>query len=64
MTRKIIGFLKTYEIWVFLALAPLLSFVITYAKSKGVIDFFPYTHGRFYALFFFVVVYCDDNKRK
>ena len=51
----LINFLKKYEIWVFLTLAPLLNFVITYAKSKGIIEFFPYTNGRFYALFFLLV---------
>ena len=55
MTTKMINFLKKYEIWVFLTLAPLLNFVITYAKSKGIIEFFPYTNGRFYALFFLLV---------
>ena len=55
MTTKMIDFLKRYEIWVFLALAPLLNLVITYAKSKGYIDFFPYWNGRFYALFFLLL---------
>ncbi|WP_405410946.1 hypothetical protein [Maribacter sp. Asnod1-A12] len=47
--------MKKYEIWVFLLLAPLLNTVITYASSKGYIDFFPYTNGRFYALFFLLL---------
>tara|TARA_R110001592_G_scaffold184808_1_gene428604 strand:+ start:242 stop:586 length:345 start_codon:yes stop_codon:yes gene_type:complete len=50
-----IDFLKKYEIWIFLVLAPTLNLVITYAKSKGIIDFFPYTNGRFYALMFLLL---------
>ncbi len=45
-------FIKKYEIWVFLILAPILNTCITYASSKGFISEFVYTHGRFYALLF------------
>ncbi|MEP2239474.1 MAG: hypothetical protein ABJI22_13995 [Maribacter sp.] len=65
MVPKMVGFLKKYEIWVFLALAPSLNFVITYLKSKGVIEFFPYTNGRFYALMFlllFIVKITQGNE--
>ncbi|WP_257670507.1 hypothetical protein [Parapedobacter tibetensis] len=43
-------FITKYEVWVFLALAPLLNTVITYANSKGIISDSVYGHGRFYAL--------------
>lgn len=43
-------FIRKYEIWIFLILAPLLNAVITYIHSTGLIYGFVYTHGRFYAL--------------
>lgn len=43
-------FIKKYEIWIFLVLAPLINVGITYANSKGIITGFVYTHGRFYTL--------------
>ncbi|WP_291963313.1 type II CAAX prenyl endopeptidase Rce1 family protein, partial [Maribacter sp.] len=55
IVKDMMNFLKKYEIWIFLVLAPLLNFVITYLKSKGLIEFFPYTNGRFYALMFLLL---------
>ncbi|KAA1246622.1 hypothetical protein [Aquimarina sp. RZ0] len=48
-------FIKKYEIWIFLVLAPLINTIITYANSKGIITGFVYTHGRFYALLFLLI---------
>lgn len=50
-----IAFIKKYEIWVFLILAPVLNTVMTYASSKGLIGYFTYTNGRFYALMFLLL---------
>jgi len=49
-------FIIKYEIWIFLALAPILNTVITYASSKGLFTGFVYTHGRFYALLSLLIV--------
>lgn len=43
-------FVKKYEIWIFLVLAPLINTLMTLANSKGIIKGFVYTHGRFYVL--------------
>lgn len=48
-------FIKKYEVWIFLTLAPLLHAVITYANSKGIIGGYAYQHGRFFALLFFLI---------
>ncbi|QWX82695.1 hypothetical protein H0I23_09465 [Cellulophaga sp. HaHaR_3_176] len=48
-------FIKKYEVWIFLTLAPLISTIIVYARIKGIIPGFAYTHGRFYALLFLLV---------
>lgn len=50
-----IAFLKKYEIWVFLALAPLSHAVMAYAMRIELINSFTYNNGRFYALFFLLV---------
>lgn len=49
------AFIKKYEVWIFLTLAPLLHAVITYANSKGIIGGYAYQHGRFFALLFFLI---------
>lgn len=49
------NFIKTYEIWIFLVLAPILNTFITYINSKEIIKGFVYTHGRFYALMFLLI---------
>ncbi|HNQ27164.1 MAG TPA: hypothetical protein PKL92_04525 [Aquaticitalea sp.] len=43
-------FIKKYDIWVFLVLAPLFNFIMTYMNNKGIIYGFVYSHGRFYLL--------------
>ncbi len=48
-------FLKKYEIWVFLVLAPLVNLAMTYASNKDLIGYFTYTNGRFYALLFLLL---------
>ena len=48
-------FIKKYEIWIFLVLAPLLNTFITYINSKEIITGFVYTHGRFYALMLLLI---------
>ena len=48
-------FIKKYEIWIFLVLAPIINTLITLANSKGIITGFVYTHGRFYALLFLLI---------
>ncbi|MDY8134321.1 hypothetical protein [Aquimarina sp. 2201CG5-10] len=50
-----VDFIKKYEIWIFLVLAPVINTIITYANSKGIITGFVYTHGRFYALLFLLI---------
>jgi len=49
-------FLKRYEIWVFLILAPLVNTAMTYASNYGLINYFTYTNGRFYALLFLLLI--------
>lgn len=43
-------FIKRYEIWIFLVLAPIANLVMTYANNLEIIKGFVYTHGRFYVL--------------
>lgn len=50
-----IAFIKKYEIWVFLILAPILNTLMTYASNEGLISYFSYTNGRFYALLFLLL---------
>jgi len=49
-------FIKKYEIWIFLVLAPVINTLITLANNKGIIYGFVYTHGRFYALLALLIV--------
>lgn len=48
-------FIKKYEIWIFLILAPIISTIIVYASKVADITGFIYTHGRFYALLLLLV---------
>ncbi|GGC29993.1 hypothetical protein GCM10011386_22500 [Parapedobacter defluvii] len=48
-------FIKKYEIWLFLTLAPLVNVVVSYAYSKGIISIDVYRLGRFYALMLLLV---------
>ena len=50
------NFIKKYNIWIFLILAPLLNAIMTLLNSKGIIYGFVYTHGRFYVLMGLLVV--------
>ena len=49
------NFLKKYEIWIFLVLAPILNTLFVYATTKGLIPDFAYSHGRFYLLLFLLI---------
>jgi hypothetical protein len=49
-------FIKKYDIWIFLVLAPLLNTVMTYLNSEEIIYGFVYTHGRFYVLLLLLVL--------
>lgn len=55
-------FVKKYEIWLFLALAPLFNTVVTYAYSKGIIDAVAYSLGRFYVLMLLLICVVTYNK--
>lgn len=48
-------FIKKYEIWVFLILAPLANLAMTYASNNDLISYFTYTNGRFYVLLFLLL---------
>ncbi|WP_394751115.1 hypothetical protein [Spongiimicrobium salis] len=48
-------FIKKYEIWIFLVLAPIINALFVYARTKGLVPGFVYTHGRFYILLFLLV---------
>lgn len=48
-------FIRKYEIWIFLILAPILNLILTYLNSIGVMPGFIYTHGRFYALMLLLI---------
>ena len=48
-------FIKKYEIWLFLALAPLVNTVVAYAYSIGIIGYTTYNFGRFYALMLLLI---------
>lgn len=50
------NFIKKYDIWIFLVLAPLFNAIMTYLNSKEIIYGFVYTHGRFYLLLGLLVV--------
>ncbi|TDY60953.1 hypothetical protein DFQ06_2960 [Algibacter lectus] len=49
-------FIKKNEIWVFLILAPIICTIIVYARIKGLIPGFAYTHGRFYSLLLLLII--------
>ncbi|WP_178984933.1 hypothetical protein [Winogradskyella helgolandensis] len=55
-------FIKKYEIWIFLILAPISSAVIVLASIKGLIPGPLYTHGRFYALLLLLVLIVKFTK--
>lgn len=48
-------FVKKYEIWIFLILAPIINTFFVYARTQGLMPSFVYTHGRFYVLLFLLV---------
>ncbi|MGJ8593053.1 MAG: hypothetical protein ACSHXF_10915 [Aquaticitalea sp.] len=43
-------FVKTYEIWIFLILSPIINTLVVYANIEGLISGALYTHGRFYVM--------------
>jgi len=58
-------FIKEYEIWIFLVLAPLFNTIFVYSKIQGLIPDFAYSHGRFYLLLLlllFIVRYTKGKK--
>jgi hypothetical protein len=58
-------FIKKYEIWIFLVLAPVINTIIVYAKSEGFLHRLVYRHGRFFALFLlliFIVKFTKGNE--
>ena len=48
-------FVTKYEIWIFLALAPIVNTIVTYVNSKGIIYGFVHTHIRFYVLLLLLI---------
>ncbi|WP_299123966.1 hypothetical protein [uncultured Winogradskyella sp.] len=50
------AFIKKYEIWIFLVLAPIVNVLFVYVRAEGHMNSFSYNHGRFGVLLLLLVL--------
>ncbi|RXJ49667.1 hypothetical protein [Gelidibacter gilvus] len=55
-------FIRKYELWIFLVLAPIFNTVLVLVTSSGLIPQFVYTHGRFYFLLLLLIIIVKYNR--